>query len=141
MWNDSFPPTWKGRATVSVILIVACVLLVTVARVDPATSRRFPRCPFHELSGLHCPGCGSTRAIHEGLNGRLSRALSSNVLLVLAFPWFLYEFVSGCRFVATGSGLRPVRLRSAAGWAIVGLIGLFGIVRNLPLAPFQWLAP
>jgi len=141
MWNDCFSPTKSGRATAALLLAACCALLVPVGLIDPATSRRFPRCTFHDLTGLHCPGCGATRAVHHGLHGRVAQAASSNLLLVAAAPWLLYEFASGCLFVARGRGFPPVRLRGEAAWGILIIVCLFGILRNLPAAPFQWLAP
>lgn len=141
MWNDAFSPTRRGRVTAAAVLATSCGVLLIVAFVDPATSNRFPRCAFHQLTGWHCPGCGTTRALHQGLNGRLLRAASSNLLLVVAAPWLLYEFLSGCLFVARGRGFRGVRLSVEAAWGIFLTICLFGIARNIPLAPFPWLAP
>jgi hypothetical protein len=141
MWNDSFPPTKTGRMTAAVVLAACCALLIPVGLIDPAASRRFPRCAFHQLAGLHCPGCGATRAMHQGLHGRLLRAASANLLLVVAAPWLLYEFASGCLFVVRGRGLRSVRLSGVAAWGILAAVCLFGILRNIPAAPFEWLAP
>ena len=141
MWNESFPATRHGRASAAAVLIVACMLVIPVALVDPAQSRRFPRCAFHELTGLHCPGCGATRAVHQALHGRFSRALSANLLLVLASPWIFYEFVSGWYFVGRGRGLRTIPLRAEAAWGILVFVCVFSILRNIPATPFQWLAP
>jgi hypothetical protein len=141
MWNDSFSPTKTGRMTAAMVLAVCCALLIPVGLVDPAQSQRFPRCAFHQLTGLHCPGCGATRALHQGLRGRIAQAASANLLFVAAVPWLLYEFVSGCLFAARGRGMRSVKLSGAAAWGILVTICLFGIIRNIPVAPFEWLAP
>jgi hypothetical protein len=54
--------------------------------VDPAESSFYPRCALHWLTGLHCPGCGSTRAAHALLHGNLTDALCFNALLVIGTP-------------------------------------------------------
>jgi hypothetical protein len=141
MWDDSFSTTRSGRAMAAMVLAVGCALLILVGLVDPAQSQRFPRCAFHQMTGLHCPGCGATRALHQGLNGRIAQAASANLLFVAAVPWLLYEFVSGCLFAARGRGLRSRKLSGAAAWGILVTIFLFGILRNIPASPFQWLAP
>jgi Protein of unknown function (DUF2752) len=39
-------------------------------------------CPIHALTGLWCPGCGSTRAIDSLVHGDLNSALHNNALLI-----------------------------------------------------------
>lgn len=47
----------------------------------PATSGFYPQCPFKFLTGLDCPGCGTTRALHHLLHGRVSEAFFLNPFL------------------------------------------------------------
>jgi len=54
---------------------------------DPASHGFYPRCLFHEWTGLHCPGCGSLRALHQLSHGHLGAAFGSNPLLILALPF------------------------------------------------------
>ena len=61
---------------------------------DPAKSSLFPPCLFHALTGLHCPGCGSLRATHELLHGRLLSALRHNAFWVLLLPLVFYAVLS-----------------------------------------------
>src|SRR5688572_21194322 len=72
------------------ILAVAGVLaaggLLAVAVVPPADSPYLPKCQFHQLTGLHCPGCGMTRALHAALNGHFAQALAYNPLAPLLLP-------------------------------------------------------
>jgi hypothetical protein len=41
-------------------------------------------CPFNLLTGLPCPGCGSTRAFLALMSGDLERAIAYNSLLFIA---------------------------------------------------------
>ena len=41
-------------------------------------------CPIHALTGLYCPGCGSTRAVKAVLNGDLPLAFHDNALLMVS---------------------------------------------------------
>ena len=54
---------------------------------DPAHSHLAPKCIFKSLTGYDCPGCGSQRAIHAFLNGRIWEGIQYNYLLV---PALLY---------------------------------------------------
>jgi hypothetical protein len=41
-------------------------------------------CPIHSLTGVFCPGCGSTRAARALLRGDLELALHNNALFLLS---------------------------------------------------------
>jgi len=60
---------------------------------DPALSDFFPKCIFHSLTGLDCPGCGSQRAIHALLHGEVVKAADMNLLVVLFLPLLFYSAV------------------------------------------------
>ena len=101
-----------------------------------------PLCSFHQLTGLHCPGCGVTRATHELLHGRLISALRHNALWILTLPLAVYAVASETRYLLRGRPLwgNPTRDR----WfltAIVMIVVLFSVLRNVPLGPFCLLAP
>ena len=44
----------------------------------PAEHAFYPRCVFKTITGLECPGCGSTRAAHALLHGRIGEAFRLN---------------------------------------------------------------
>lgn len=117
----------------------AGVVILTVF--DPANSGIFPPCPVHYLTGWYCPGCGSLRAIHQILHGDLRSAWAMNPLTVLLLPFIGYGLASHALVVLTGRSLPRVFL--PAGWirALCAAIVLFGILRNVPLYPFELLAP
>jgi len=108
---------------------------------DPAASGIFPPCPFHYLTGLYCPGCGSLRAIHHLLHGNLQAAWAMNPLAVLLLPFVGYGLAAEAFVQMRGQRLSrwilPGFWIRVLGAIIVG----FGVVRNLPLSPFNLLAP
>lgn len=108
---------------------------------DPATSAFFPPCPFHYLTGLYCPGCGSLRAIHQLLHGNLQAAWAMNPLAVLLLPFVGYGLAAEA-FVQI-RGRRLTRWILPGFWiqVLCGIIVVFGVIRNLPLYPFNLLAP
>ncbi len=100
----------------------------------------YPRCGLYALTGLHCPGCGSLRAIHHLTRAEFQAALHANALLMLTLPALL---VIG--LVRWWHGRRPwprlAELRPGWFWLAAGVIILFGVLRNLPVAPLNALAP
>jgi hypothetical protein len=127
------------------MLAAMCVLgaagLVLLSVCDPASSGIFPPCPLRYLTGLYCPGCGSLRAIHQLLHGDLRQAWAMNPLTVLLLPFVTYGLASEALFALRGRRLPSVMLPAASIRALCALIIMFGIARNLPLHPFNLLAP
>ena len=107
---------------------------------DPtAPGSPFPPCMFYAATGWHCPGCGLTRCLHALAHGDLPQAFAMNPLL-------LVFIVLAPVFVAWHAGWRPAVLRPVARWMSTAtfwltLLAVYGIARNLPWAPFRWLAP
>lgn len=97
---------------------------------NPSVSALFPPCPFNYLTGLYCPGCGSLRAMHLLLHGDMIGALAMNPLLVATLPVFPIAVFRRSWLYARW--LPP---------ALLIVIILFGVLRNIPLRPFLLLAP
>lgn len=114
--------------------------LALLVAFDPnAVNSIFPPCLFHTFSGLYCPGCGATRALHAILHGDLALAWTMNPLLVLALPTVLALTVQQLRPVPNTWDLAFRKIGNARFWAI--LVIVFSVLRNIPTAPFTWLAP
>lgn len=116
------------------LLLAGCTALAVV---DTSTGPTI--CPFKLLTGLDCPGCGTTRAAHQLFTGHLAAAADLNVLALVAIP-----LVLAALFVALTTALGGPRWRSVtfpATWTRVALVvvAAFWVVRNLPVAPFDWL--
>jgi len=126
--------------------IVAALAVATIAGAgllyafDPnAASSPFPGCLFRAFTGLYCPGCGMTRMLHALLHGDVAGAASMNILALLGLPVFAAfatEQAANTRLLH--GPLRRV-LFDARLW--IGAALLFGVLRNLPWAPFTALAP
>ncbi len=101
-----------------------------------------PGCLFHRVSGLHCPGCGMTRAAHAALHGEWVAAFRYNVLGVFLLPLALLG--AGLELAAWSRGGRPLVKRTV--WpglarVLLALVLAFWVLRNLPWWPFELLAP
>lgn len=109
----------------------------------PGSSGWFPECLFHRVTGLYCPGCGSTRAVHCLLHGQWRLALQMNPLIVFTLPTLAYLVLWQMVYSASGRRLPYPRVFDRT-WLQVGLVGfvlLFAILRNLPVYPCTLLAP
>ncbi|HUT12312.1 MAG TPA: DUF2752 domain-containing protein [Thermoguttaceae bacterium] len=107
---------------------------------DPANSSLFPACPFRALTGLHCPGCGTLRALHQLLHGNLAASFSLNPLMVVCLPVVAYWLVSCFLRAVNGRGLPSVLVSAIWIYVLLGVIVLFWVLRNVPHYPFSLLA-
>lgn len=98
---------------------------------DP-TRTHVPLCPLHALTGIWCPLCGGLRAVDALAHGQLSVAAHDNVLLVAALPLALWLWADWV--VRTRAGRPGRRWSPAATLAAIGVLAVFTVVRNLPLA-------
>lgn len=129
------------RQFVVILFLVGAVGLVFLRLFDPASSSIFPPCPLHYFTGLYCPGCGSLRALHQLLHGNLREAWAMNPLTIILLPFVTYGLLSEGLRAFRGRGLPQIFLPAVSIQVLYGVIILFGIVRNLPFHPFNWLAP
>lgn len=133
--------TMQGRS-LAVATCAAAVFAVVALRVfDPVTSGVFPPCPLRYLTGWYCPGCGSLRALHQLLHGNLCAAWAMNPLTVLLLPFLTYGLASHALRALGGRGLPQPFLPAAWIRVLCAVVLLFGIARNVPLHPFNLLAP
>ncbi|MCJ7547411.1 MAG: DUF2752 domain-containing protein [Deltaproteobacteria bacterium] len=108
---------------------------------NPAGSILYIPCPFHLLTGLHCPGCGSLRAIHQVLHGHLTIAFWLNPLMVLSLPFLGYSLLSYLMLGIRGRSLPNIFVPASCIWVYLGVVLLFWGVRNISTYPFSLLAP
>lgn len=123
------------------IAMLASVAMFLLWWFDPR-QLALPVCAFHNVTGLHCPGCGATRATHELLHGRLLWALRDNALWILTLPLIVYAVASAARRSLCGRSL-PGNLVGRPRFLIaIGVIAcVFCVLRNVPTYPFFLLAP
>ena len=107
---------------------------------EPRGQAFFPKCQFHQVTGMQCAGCGSTRAGHHLLNGRVVDALRSNAMLVGFMPVAAVVFVGGFRRWWRGGEFLPF-IGGRFVWWTVGVLVAFSVVRNIPVRPFIYLSP
>lgn len=93
---------------------------------DPTHSAIAPKCPFWLLTGYYCPGCGSQRAIHCFLNGRIWEGIRYNYILI---PSLLY--VIALTVFPRDGKVYLALTSSTACWTVLGVFMLWWILRNV----------
>jgi hypothetical protein len=130
-----FPRPWIWSvAAAGLVMVVGAVFIF-----DPAKTFLFPPCMFHELTGLDCPGCGSTRAFHQLVHGHLLAAVRYNAMFVASVPlggWFAWTAWKRRANNDPRPLIRPVLI-----WTYFGAWLLFGVLRDLPVPWLAWFAP
>ncbi len=124
-----WPKPLKVAAAVAVSLSTA-ILIAALYAFEPSAGSLFPKCIFHQLTGLNCPGCGLQRAIHALMHGQVAEAVRYNAILpVMAV------------FAATYAAVHTLRRRwprldqaitsGNAALLIVAIILAWWILRNI----------
>ena len=129
-------PLRLGAAEAGALALAACLLWR-----DPRAAGAYPPCPFNALTGgLLCPGCGSMRCLRALLGGGFAEALHDNALACAAIPFLAALTWDDLRVAAGGEGWRWPR-RPVVGRIVLVATVAFWVLRNLPVAPFTFLAP
>ena len=131
-----------GRRSLHTAVVVLGAVGAAVLFVwNPAGNALFPKCAFFSTTGMHCPGCGTQRALHHLLHVRIVEAFHHNALALFCLPilvmgfrrWTLTVWSSRAASVRTP---RPRRI-----WAFLVLVIAFWCLRNIPVYPLTLLAP
>jgi hypothetical protein len=123
-------PSVKLRriASLAVVAAAGAWVLYTFA---PTAYGFYPQCPFRLLTGLDCPGCGTTRALHHLLHGRVEEAFRFNPMLFVLLAVALFALPSILR------GRQPRFLMQPwFAWTAFFVLTSYWIVRNTTLYPF-----
>src|SRR4051812_15281893 len=118
-------PSWLRSTVISALAAAATAAAIVLYRFDPTRVHFYPQCVFHALTGLQCPGCGTTRALYHLLHGDVGGAFRLNPMLFVFVPFAIASLRS--RRFAT----QPV-----AGWAALGVTLGWWVVRNLAIWPW-----
>lgn len=127
---------WLAIGLTAVWVSLSLLMLLLV---DPNQASPFPDCIFRASTGYLCPGCGATRAVHALLHLEFWRALRMNALLIVSMP--IVPLLIARLFRPMPESLDRVLKPLANPWLWGGLYLGFGLLRNLPWAPFSYLAP
>lgn len=123
---------WARMLGPGSVLVGALAVVTYVGSVSPFVPGSYPTCPFLALTGLHCPGCGSLRALHELAHGDVAAAIGLNLVAVAVAPLLAYWWLRWARRSWVGA-VRPPPAHPLAGWILLASIVTFAVARNLPV--------
>lgn len=124
------------RIQVAAVWLVSAGAATYLFLFDPAKGTGYPSCPFRVLTGLQCPGCGTTRSLHQLLHGHPITAFELNPLVIVAIPILVLLMLAFSSSRLSKLGQMKKLLKPWFGWILLGVVVGFWIFRNTPLYPF-----
>ena len=118
------------RISIAAATALAGTALIFLYRHDPSVHAFYPRCVFHALTGLQCPGCGATRALYHMLHGNVGEAVRFNMLFVLFSPALAFGTAAESIAIWNDRPSTLVRHRWLS-WSVVVLVIGWGVLRNV----------
>ena len=108
---------------------------------NPSEHSFFPKCSLYVATGFFCPGCGSTRALFHLTHGNLLEALRLNPGLMALITLGLTDYIRFVVSVIHGNPFQTLFGRLKLLGALMGVMLVYGVIRNLPWPLFESLAP
>ena len=133
-----------GAGVVSGACLLAVLGWALLLRNEDAIFHLGSGCYVRRFTGFYCAGCGGTRAFFALLHGNFSKSWSLNPLVILFALLGGAAAVRGAvlaAFPGRFGWLRKLRFTMRMGWAFLGALLAFAVVRNFPWWPFTLLAP
>lgn len=101
-----------------------------------------PPCMLYVMTGIYCPGCGAGRCCKAILDFRFLDAFTYNPLVFFFVPFLAYVIIKYYVKHVFGKDILPdIEMKTWMGVVLAVGIVLFGILRNIPVFPFTYLAP
>ncbi|QDV69739.1 hypothetical protein Poly24_34560 [Rosistilla carotiformis] len=124
---------WIAGVAIGLLVIGGGFLLY---HVEPNATSWYPKCPLHQMTGLHCPGCGITRSASALVHGDLATAVRMNPLAVLGGPILVILLWRRGRQPSADKPTGP-----ALGQILLVVLVVYFVARNVPSPSRSWLAP
>ena len=124
---------WIVLAVALVAVVAALAVLRTHA---PTESSFYPKCMLYQWTGLHCPGCGGTRAMAALSHGRIWEAIRFNPLLILGGP-IIFAVVLHQRRKERKDGRGAPKMI----WILFLVLVVYSLARNIPSPTRSIFAP
>ncbi len=130
--ESSRPGDW-GAWVLLILLTAFAASLVFI----PSGSMPWPDCLIYKHCGLHCPGCGGTRAAKSLAAGDWQAAMKLNIMI---FPILIGSAWTALAFVVnrlTGrTWWSPAKLGVRTMCVLLVILLVFTVIRNLEFGSF-----
>jgi len=117
-------PATRDDRRVAALWAVCAALALTLRPIWFAMIPFLPGCPWHRLTGIACPGCGTTRAVVRLLRFDLAGGLAMNPLFFIAALAFLAGGIAAPAWLALGGAVPEPSPGPKWGWGIAAAAGL-----------------
>ncbi len=74
--------------------LIFCLLFSVLYLIFAKIFNIYLYCPFHEITGLYCPGCGVTRMIYSIFELNFYQAFRYNPLLFIFLPFIIILLIN-----------------------------------------------
>ena len=108
---------------------------------NPNENSFFPKCSLYVATGYTCPGCGSTRALYHLTQGNVLEAFRLNPGLITLLLLSVTDYTRYAIAVKQAKRFQTLFCNMKLIFTVLGVMLIYGIIRNLPWAPFAGLAP
>lgn len=124
------------------LFLVVAVLFYYVFTHNPANKENiYVSCTFKTITGWDCPGCGGQRALYNLLHFEFLKSLKYNALFLILIPYLcLLIFYEIRNYFWKTPIPRNFFTSNKMLWLFLITLLLFGILRNLPFYPFNFLS-
>lgn len=123
------------------VLMLGIALALLYFFINPSEVDFLPKCPLYATTGIYCPGCGSQRATHQLLNLNFLGVLQQNALYIFGLLITAYHIIiEGINYLFKKKIYNFI-YHPKTPIVVLIIIILFWIARNIPLHPFNLLAP
>ncbi len=141
--NEPQPNRKPWAARILIVLFFAVVVPVGVSLLNTysPTQYSYVPCPFHWMTGFHCPACGATRCTHAILHGEFQRAMAYNALMVLLLPLIGYVTCRVTIELWTGKKAPGIEMPLWGQRTLMVIVFVYWIARNIDWYPLSLLAP
>lgn len=88
-------------------------------------------CSFKSITGLLCPGCGGTRAVHFLLKGNMAKSLAHHILPLLLFLYLVLLLVEHSIHLFIGLRTRIFIPKRWMLGALAAIVLVYAAIRNI----------
>lgn len=120
-----------------ILLAIITIAGIVVITYYPPTTHQYIPCIFNVATGLHCAGCGTTRAISSLLQGNIFEACRNNLLLFIWGPYCIYMLFKkilseyfNMPYTVWQPGKKTIHV-------LIAILIIYTVLRNLPFEQIQ----